>query len=485
MKIKNILNNTAIIGVFWSFFQQIGNQLIGFALLIILGRILQPEDYGLMGMIYIIFNVGDVLIDSGFSNSLIRSNKINNNHFSVVFNFNVFIGILFYLLIFIFSNTIAFFYNQPELSMILKIYGLCLILNALISTQQAFLIKRLEFRKISLISFISNIVGAVIGITLAYLKFGVWSLVFTTLSSLLVNLFLIWKFSKFKPKLFYFDLDIFKKHLNFGYKLTLTNLLDAAVRNLFNILLGKFYNSKEVGYYSRANSLKNIFVHSLITAINKVSYPMLSKIQNEEELFTLNYKRIINVLSFCTTPVLAFLALFSDTIIILLFSEKWIEMSPYFQVLCLSGILYPLSAFNVNSLSVKGKSDLVLKIELINKFILVVLIFFAFKKGVLVLISVLIPYSIIEYIVSMIFNNKIINYKIKNQLKDFAKVALIVIISMSVVYLLSIQLKSLNFNFLINFIICLVVYMLIYVFICNKLKIKGLYYIKELLKNKI
>jgi O-antigen/teichoic acid export membrane protein len=341
---------TALKGLFWTLTQQIGTQLVGFVLMIVLGKILTPNDYGLIGMIYIIFTIGNVLIESGFSNSLIRNNKTNNNHFSVIFNFNFFIGLVLYLVVYFTSDQVAIFYNQPRLSLILKIYGLSLIFNSLISTQQAYLIKNLEFKKISIISLFSAVFSAVVGVTLAIFGFGVWSLVYTTLSSLLVNLILVSNYNKWRPTFFYFKKEIFLEHFNFGYKLMLTNLLDAIVRNSFNVLLGKLYSSNSVGYYSRSNSMKNIFVFTLITAVNKVSYPLFSKIQDNEALFNSNYKKVINILSFCSIPVLIFLTFFSDSLIIVLFTEKWLEMSPYFKILCLSGLLYPLTSFNINSL---------------------------------------------------------------------------------------------------------------------------------------
>jgi O-antigen/teichoic acid export membrane protein len=473
---------TALKGLFWTLTQQIGSQFVGFVLLIILGKILSPRDYGLLGMIYIIFTIGNVLIDSGFSNSLIRNSKANDNHFSVIFNFNLYIGIFLYFLVYISSNQVAIFYNQPELSLILKVYGLSLLFNSLITTQQAYLIKNLEFKKISIISLLSAAISAVVGITLALNGFGVWSLVFTTLSSLFINLVLLLYFTKWKPVFFFFNKEIFLEHFSFGYKLMLTNLLDAVVRNSFNVLLGKFYDPKIVGYYSRSDSMKNIFVFTLITAVNKVSYPLFSKIQDNEALFNLNYKKVINILSFCSIPVLLFLTVFSKPVILLLFSEKWLNMIPYFQILCLSGILYPITSFNINSLSVKGKSNLVLKISVINKVILALLIFIVYKKGIFILISILLPFSVIEYFVALYYTQTNLKYYIKDQLKDLFVVVFVCLISILMVYFINIMLINFQLNSFIQLLILCIIFSSIYIVLSATLKVKGYVYILGLIK---
>ena len=478
-----MLNKETLKNIFWSFAQQFSNQIIGFAITIVLARLLDPFDFGLMGMIYFIVTIGNVLIDSGFSYSLIRTKEADEKDYSTIFYTNILLGICFTLFSIAIAPLVADFYEQPSLVYIIRVFSVTFIITAFSSVQQTYLIKTLKFKTLAIISLVSSVFGGVIGFILASNKFGVWSIVWTSISSVGVTALLLWFCSSWKPRKF-FDVRLLKKHFNFGYKLTLTNMSDAVFRNAYNIVIGKIYDPNIVGYYSRADSLKKIAVFTVISATNKVTYPLLSSIQDDEIEFRKNYVTIIRVVSFVVTPFLLLLCVFAEPIILILLTDKWAQVIPYFQIVCLSGLLYPMSSFNVNALSVKGRSDLVLKLEIINKAILILLISMALNYSIFVLLASVIIFSISEYVIDIFASQKVINYSLKNQLKDYLPILIISLICSALCWQLDALLKEFELSNWIRLGFGSLCFGLLYLASCYLLKIKSYWMVKSLFAKK-
>lgn len=476
-----MLKNVALKGFFFMLFQQVGSQIIGFVLLVVLSRLLEPRDFGLIGMVALLFTIGNVLIDSGLGKSLLRNPDSDDYHFSVIFTFNAFIGFFLYSVLFLIAPFVAHFYDESQLTMIVRVLGISLIIGALSSIQQTHLIKTFQFAKLSYLSLISSAAGAVVGIWMAYNGFGIWSIIFTTLSGQIVLLILLWSFSGWNPKKLIVDHNIFTLHFGFGSRLMLTNLIDAISRNIYNIILGKKYSPEIVSYYYRSENFRHIIVMSLITATNKVSYPLLASIQDNKSLFAENYKKVISILSFVVTPVLIYSCFFAKEIIVFLLTEKWQAMTVYLQLISLSGLLYPLTSFNTNALSVTGKSHMVLKLELINKSVLVILALATSFFDIKILLLSYVLYGVVEYLVTIYCTQEYINYKALHQVLDFLPCLWTSIISGAIPFLfLKIYNLGLFYNLITSFIIFLSVYVLLnYIF-----RNKGLFYILNLVRKK-
>lgn len=412
------MRNKAFSGFLFTFLQQIGGQIVGLIILIVLGRLLSPRDFGLVGMVALINIIGEVLIDSGFSKSLLRMIDFKKSHYDVIFSLNLLIGFSLYTIVYIIAPFIADYFKEPDLTPIVRVMSLTLLVSSLTSTQTTYLIRELKFKTLALISITGSAIGAGIGIFMAIKGLGVWSIIFTTLSTVALSSAGIWFASDWRPERLYLDRKIIKKHFNFGYKLTITNFLDAISRNLYNIVLGRSYTPEIVGYYTRSNSMKNVAVFSLITSVNKVSYPLMAKIQEDSKHFSLSYKRVIHLVSFFSIPVLIYSSFFAKEIIVFLLTDKWKLMVPYFQILCLAGILYPVTSFNTNALSVLGKSDVVLKLAVMNKTILIVMILLASNFNIMILISTYVAYSVIEYLITIFITRNFIDYPPFNQISD-------------------------------------------------------------------
>lgn len=455
------LKKNAFVNLKWSFFQQISGQILGFIVSIVLARLLVPSDFGLMGMIYIILTIGTVLIDSGLSTSLIRSETVNQKELSTVFYANISIAILFYFIIFVTAPFVAAFYKQEILTNLIRFQGLTLIFSSIWSIQNILLIKELNFKKITVMSLISGFVGAIIGITLAYYNYGVWSIVIMNNSSIILNTILHWVYSTWRPQ-FEFNKEMFLYHYRFGYKLMIVQLFDAISGNIYNLIIGKMYNKNILGFYTRADSFKKTIIFSISTPLKSVLLPLLTTIKDDKEKLKSIYILLLQIVLLVISPVLLFVVVFAKPIFILLFTEKWNMAIPYFQIVCLAGILYPINTYVQSFLNVKGRSDLVLKIDILKKSALLLGILFSlWFKDVFILVWSQVPLSIFDFTVNLFVLKKVLNYPILLQLKNTFQVLLMPFIAAGLIYCINRYVfLFLNNNFLI-IIISFLFYLLI------------------------
>lgn len=474
------LQQQALSGVIWSFIEQFSNQIFGFILSIVLMRLLSPADFGLMAMIYVFFTIANVVLDSGLNFSLIRTKNATELDYCTVFYFNIFVGVVLFLVLFFIAPFIAIFFKHLVLTNIIRVYSISFIISACTSIHSTLFIKHLEFKKIMFISLFANSISAIVGIYMAYNNYGVWSIVYLTLSALFVTSITIWFVSTWRPKLI-FDWKILQFHLNFGYKLTLTNLSDAFFRNTYNLIIGKIYPAAILGFYSRADSIKKLSVYILISAVNKVTYPLLAA-QNDEEIINKKNKKLIQISGFLTTPFLVFMIIYAEPIIITLFSEKWRQAIPFYQILCISGMLFPMTNFNVSILNVKGRSDLVLKLEVINKLFLIICLYFTYKYSIYVMLYTQILFSIFEYCTNIYISQKISDYSLLNQIKDYSKVLLAALLTAFFVYITDEFFVHIGFGYIIRLIFGIIIFGILYLFTSNIFKIESFLEIREIVK---
>lgn len=437
------LKKQAAVGLVWTYSQQFGNQIIGFIVSIILARILLPEEFGLVGMIAVFVAIGNTLIHSGLTKSLIRGENLDNEDYSTVFFYNLLASIVIYLVIFFSSPYIAIFYDQMELLNILRVYCLSFIVSAFSAVQLARLTRNLDFKTQTVIALPSAIVGGGLGIFLALEGYGVWSLVWSSLLSSIMNAIQLWIYSKWKPDL-NFSVKKFKIHFNYGYKLTLSELLDRIFNNIFIIVIGKYFLPAQVGFYTRAESMKQFPVNNLTNALDRVTFPLFVAIQNDEVKLKSVYMKLIKIVVFVLTPVLTVLAVLAEPTFSLLFTDKWLPAVPYFQILCVTGVLLPLHSYNLNILNVKGRSDLFLKIEVFKKILILITLMVTIPLGIIAMLMGQVIISILAFFINAQYTVKFINYSAYQQLKDVAPTFLLSFIVGLVVYI--IDTYQLNFN---------------------------------------
>ena len=423
MEAKGLLKKQAISGVIWTFTQQFSVQIINFIVQVILARLLLPEMFGLIAMINIFISIGQMLMDGGMTTSLIRTKNPDNSDYSTVFTTNLLVSIVIYLLIFVGSPLISDFYGQPILTDLVRLFAFSFVINAFVAVHVAKLTKEMNFKKQMTFQIPATMIGAATGITLAVFGFGVWSLVWLNLAQVMALSLQYWLFSDWRPS-FSINKNKLKYHFNFGYKMTLSGLLDRIYNNAYNIVIGKFFSPAQVGFFYQAESMRLFPVNQISSVMGKVTYPLFANLETDKELKNA-YKKTMKLVLSIAIPMMLVLILVAEDLFLLVFGEKWMPAVPYFQILAIASIVRPISSYNLNILKVKGRSDLFLKVEVLKKVLGVSAIAIALPFGILPLV---ISFAVVSYFFvlgNMLVAGRLINYYVIEQLKDISGLYLI------------------------------------------------------------
>ncbi|WP_277585653.1 lipopolysaccharide biosynthesis protein [Psychrobacillus antarcticus] len=436
MKGTATLTNKTTRAIVWSFTELMANYGIQFIIQIVLARLLVPEHFGVFGMILVFIAISNSIVDSGFTQALIRDQQTTQEDYSTVFFFNLGISMILYGILFISSKGISIFFEEPQLIEIIRVLSIVIIINAFAIIQRVMLMKKIDFRTITKISVISSVISGTITIIVAVLGFGVWSLVVNMISLQLIQTLLLIIYNRWMPS-FIFNYQSFKRFFSFGSKLLLSGLIDTFYNNLYFLIIGKFFSITQLGYYTNAVKVRDLASQSLASTVQRVTYPVLSSIQDDEKRLELGFKKIIKLSAFINFPLLIGLAAIGNPIFLILFGEKWIPSVIYFQLLCFAGMLYPLHAINLNILQVKGRSDLFLRLEIIKKGLLTILIVlsFLFKLGIIGLICAAVISSYLSLLINMYYSAREISYSTKEQLKDLLPIFGISIVMGTIVFM--------------------------------------------------
>lgn len=437
------LRKLALKGVFWSTLQMFASQGISFVVSVILARLLLPSEFGLVGMLGIFMGIGGVLINGGLTQSLIRTADPDDEDFSTVFYFNLIGSIVVYVVLFVSAPLIGQFYQQTVLTSIVRLYGVTFIINAFATIQNTRLNKMLDFKTQMLVSIPSLIVSSLVGVFMAYYGYGVWSLVWMAVIQSLVGTIQLWYWSRWKP-LWIFNREKFNFHFHYGFKLMFSGILDILFTNVYTIIIGKFFSPMQVGYFNRANSLQMLPVGNASSIISKVSYPLFASIQEDDIRLKIVYKKIMQMVIFVVSPTLVLMTVLSEPLFRWLFTEKWLPAVPYFQILFVNGILYPIHVYNLQILNVKGRSDLFLKLEIIKKIIVVIAVLISFRYGIFGLLYGTVITSLIAFFINTHYSGKFIDYSAWKQTKDLMPIVLLSFMVGAIIYLIDYEMMVLN-----------------------------------------
>lgn len=430
------LKKQALAGMIWTYSQQFGTQTLTFGVSVVLARILLPEEFGLIGMLAIFIGIGNTLFEGGMTSSLIRTNELNEEDYSTVFFFNLGSSIIIYGILFLCAPFIANFYNQPTLNPLIRVYGLTFIISAFGTVQNTILTRELKFKKQALITFPALLIGGIVAIAMAYKNFGVWSLVGLAITNAFFTSLFLWLSSKWRP-IFVFNKKKFHQHFHYGYKLTVSGILDIVFTNIYQIIIGRFYTAALVGYYARANSLMMLPVSNVSGALNRVIFPIFSKVQNDISLLKNTYKKVMQLVLFVVTPIMVIMVVLAKPIIILLFTEKWLPMVTILQIICASGVLYPIHLYNLIVLQVKGRSDLFLKLEIIKKVIIAIVLVITLYFGFYALLWGQLICSILALFINTHYAGKMLNYSGFSQIRDIFPIFIFSICMGCIMYLIN------------------------------------------------
>ncbi len=411
------LKQKAISGVKWTFLDQAGSLGISFFVGIVLARLLDPSEYGLIGMVTVFTAIATVFTDSGFGQAMVRKTNLTEEDRLTAFWFSTGVGVLVYIILFLFAPWVSVFYKEPQLTDILRVTSIPILFSGLLTIPNMMFTRDINFKIITKISFSRAILSGLIGIYMAMKGYGVWALIAQGLVSSGVEIILYNFHYRWKIK-FIFNKKSFEYLWGFGSKMLASNLLSAAYNNLYQVIIGKFYTSVDLGLYQRGASYSGLFSNTLTQVVQKVSFPTLSKIQEDIVRLRNGYRKIIRTTTFISCSGCIALAAMAKPLIIILIGEKWLPAAEYLQIICLGALLYPVHAINLNILTVMGRSDLFLKLEIIKKIIGVVPIIIGVFIGIKMMLWAGVASSFLCFAINAYYSERLINYSFGKQFKD-------------------------------------------------------------------
>lgn len=432
-KQKN-LKQKAAAGMVWTAFQKYSKMIISFISGIILARLLTPHDYGCIGMLSIFMVLAETFIDGGFGSALIQKKQPTQVDYSTIFWWNIAVSVVMYAVLFFSAPAISRFYNIPLLSDVLRVQALVLFIYALNIIQRNQLRKKLNFKLLSIVSVTTSIIALTVTIFMAYKGFGVWALVAQNLIVSAIPSLVFWFYVKWRP-IWTFSWTSFKELFSFGFYMFLTHLVNRFSQQLQGLLIGKFYSASTMGYYSKAHGTERLASTSISQVMTQVTYPLYASVQDDKKAMQNMIKRLTMTISYITFPLMFILVLCAKPIFVLLYSERWLQSVPYFQVLCMAGLAYCLQSVNLQTISAIGKSKTMFWWTLIKRSIgtggiVCGLVLFGMKG----LLAAVVIFTWFAYAVNIGLVSKHIGYKWHQQIKDILPVAIASVLAAIVSY---------------------------------------------------
>ena len=433
--LEQSLKEKTVKGVAWSGIDNVSQMGVTFVVGIILARLLTPDDYGLLGIILIFSSICTALMNAGFTTALIRKPDANNDDYSTSFIVNLGLSVFFYIIIYACSPFIAEFFGREELISLTRVTSLGIVIGALSMIQQTRLTKRIDFKAQTKITLVSSLASGAIGITMALLGCGVWSLVVQTLSVQTFRTVLLCIYDRWIPQL-RFSNKSFHELFGFGWKMMVSALLDSVWQQMYQVVVGKYYNPATLGQYTRAKQFSMLFSGNLTGVVQRVTYPVLSNIQDDKERMVNAYRRIIKVTMFVTAISMFALGAVSEPLLYCLIGPQWHEAAVYLPLICIALSTYPLHAINLNMLQVQGRSDLFLVLEVIKKIIAIAPLVIGAVVGIIPMLLANLITTVINFFLNSHYSGKFLGYSSWMQIKDISSSYFIaIIIALSIWFL--------------------------------------------------
>jgi len=420
----------------WGAVQKFSTMGIKFVVTIFLTRLLTPKDYGTIALLSIFFAVANSIAECGFANALVRKKKCTQEDYSTAFFYNFGVSVLLYAVLFFCSPLIARFYDTPILTAVLRVSGLSLIIQSFNLTQSVQLTRKLEAKKFAIIASATSILSGFIGIFFAYQGFGVWALVIQSLSQTLATTMLFIYFVRWKPT-WSFSESSFKYLWGFGSKMLVTGLISTLYANIYSLVIGKVYDTQDLGLFNRGQSTSNIFPSIMCSIFLGNALPILSQIRDDHDYMLNVYRKFTKLVTYINVPVCAILAALAEPFVLCMFTEKWIAVVPYIQIFCIAAALEPVGQLNLMIFQVEGRSDITLKVEIIKKAIGFLLVFILCHFGPLILALGSTTYLIFAYSINLFYVNKLENISYTRQLRDLLPFFVSAIVAAGASYLIN------------------------------------------------
>ena len=420
--------SNALTGLMWSFLEKFGAQCVTLVVSIVLARLLEPDVFGMIGIVTVFMAVLNVFVDSGLGNALIQKKDADAVDFSSVFFFNILMCTALYLLLFLTAPLIAKFFKLPELSPVIRVMGLTLIFSGINNVQKAFVARHLKFKRFFFATLGGTLGAAAVGIFMAVKGYGVWALVGQSLFSSLANTVILW------ITVWKFSGERFKRLFIYGWKLLAASLIDTIYNNLRQLIIGKMYSTESLAYYNRGYMIPNTFVSSVNSAIDSVLLPVMSSAQESAETVKAMTRRSVRVSSYVMWPTMMGIAACSEAIISILLTDKWLPSVPFVMIFCVSYAFQPLESANLNAIKALGRSDIYLKLDLIRKTIGFTILVSTMWFGPLVMALSNLFFAVINQIINIYPNKKLLSYSYRQQMSDFLPAMFLAAVMFAIVY---------------------------------------------------
>jgi len=411
------LKNKTISGMMWSAVGKVGTLTINFLSNLVLARLLMPADFDCIGMLAIFLAVSNIFIQGGLGAALIQKKEPTELDYSTVFYWNLVFAILFYGLLFAIAPAVAHFYELPILQPMLRVQGIVLLIQSFAIVQITKLQKEMNFKALAIRNMAAAFAGTLIAIPMALRGYGAWSLVASAITAAIINVLLLWKMSSWRPT-WEFSLTSLKQLFNFGGLMLLSSLAETLYTNLQGLIIGKRFPSGNLGYYMQAKKLEEVPVTGLSSIVNEVTFPAFASLQNDSERLLAGVRKSTKALSFLNFPMMILLIIIAQPLITLLYGSKWDTSVPYFQILCISGLIYTINTLNSNVIKSLGKGKIYFVIQITKRVIGIGLILFGMRYGIYGLLWATACSAYISFIINASVNKKLINYGIFRQLGD-------------------------------------------------------------------
>lgn len=405
-------------GMIWSTIQRFGTMAITFASNIVLARLLSPDDYGCIAMLMIFISLANTFIDGGFGSALIQKKTPSNTDYSTIFYWNIALSLLLYGVLFLSAPLIARFYRIELLTSVLRVQGIVLLFNAFSIIQQNQMKKQLRFKELCIVYISSAIIALALAIVAAYNGWGVWSLVVQQIAISVLNAAGFWLIGKWKP-LFVFSFKSFKELFRFGGFMLLSSLFSTFSNEMQGLLVGRMFNPATLGLYNQAYRLEGSAATISSSIINQVTYPVMASLQDDKQAFIAALKRFIQIPAYVCSIVMTILFVVAKPLIVLIYSAKWIDSVPYFQILCVAGLAVGLQGSTHNAIAAVGKSKVLFRWTIIKRTLTILFcvigIFWAGMNG---LLWSMVAGAWSVYFIDAFLVHKHVGYDFKKQIMD-------------------------------------------------------------------
>ncbi len=472
--------STIIWSMVWKLLERFSVQIVSFVVTIFLARLLLPEEYGIIALISIFIALSDVIIDGGLNMALIQKKNADNVDFSTVFYVSLALSGIVYLILYCAAPAIAKFYRSIELVSVVRVLSVSLFFYALNSIQRAYVSRRMLFRKMFICNLLAVALSGIIGISLAYIGCGVWSLVAQSVSNICFSSILMWSVVRWRPS-FSFSMKRLSELFSFGWKIFVSNIIITLFVKIRALIIGRMYQPSTLAFYDKGNQFPGLISDAVCGAVQSILFPAFSEVQDDRLRIKSMMRRSINVTCFFMFPLMAGMIAVAKPLVLFLLTEKWLPCVPFLQILCASNFFRPITIPNGQAIAAMGYSGITLKLEIIRKIVDVIILVISCYIGVYAIAWGVVLFNFICLFINLIPNIRLLNYSITEQVRDVLPSFLASLLMCSIIYWIT----WLDIAPFLQLLIQIVLGVFVYYLFCRLFKIDSYVYLKNIAFSKL